>query len=83
VVTTEARCDALRGVYAGDGIDCDKADCDSSVDCACDWNGDGVLNLDDLRAFMEDFANGDADFDGDGDTDSDDVMAFLGCIRDC
>jgi hypothetical protein len=71
------------GRYAGDGSACEDIKCDTADEgCPCDWNGDGRVDLRDIRAFMQSFEDGDADFDGDEDTDQDDVIGFLMCVRD-
>ena len=83
VIVTRRLCDGARGRYAGDGSTCAQAACGAvGEDCACDINNDGILDIADVRAFMEDFEAGNADFDGDGDTDTDDAIAFMQCIRD-
>ncbi len=55
--------------------------------CAGDFNGDGVLNTQDVLAFLNAWAAGDAaaDFNGDGAVNTLDVLAFLnawteGCL---
>lgn len=45
--------------------------------CFADWNGDGVVDSDDLFSFLFDWARNDADYNGDGVTDSDDLFEFL------
>ncbi len=47
--------------------------------CAADLTGDGVLNVDDIDAFVAAFVGGDpiADLDGDGSVNIDDIDAFV------
>lgn len=47
-----------------------------------DWNGDGVVDFDDVLDFLADFDAGDADFNLDGVTDSDDLFLFLAAWAD-
>ena len=50
--------------------------------CACDLDGSGALNLDDIDAFASAFLSGDlaADLDGSGDLNLDDIDAFAACF---
>lgn len=50
--------------------------------CPCDLDGSGVLNLDDLDAFVAAFLAGDpaADLDGSGAINLDDLDAFVSCF---
>lgn len=50
--------------------------------CACDLDGSGMLNLDDIDAFASAFLSGDlaADLDGSGDLNLDDIDAFAACF---
>lgn len=43
-----------------------------------DWDGDGVVTLNDVFAFIADWQAGDADVNSDGETNFDDVIDFLG-----
>jgi hypothetical protein len=45
--------------------------------CVADYNDDGEINTQDVLAFLNDWAAGDADVTGDGLTDTRDVIAFL------
>ena len=72
----------MRVVLRGDGVACGADTCPDM--CACDWNGDGTLDTEDISAFLEDFRMGDADFNHDGTTDREDLVAFLECyIHGC
>ncbi|MEQ8769722.1 MAG: GC-type dockerin domain-anchored protein [Phycisphaerales bacterium] len=50
--------------------------------CPCDLTGNGLLNLDDIDAFVAAFLGGDlaADFDGNGTVNIDDIDAFIACF---
>lgn len=50
--------------------------------CACDWNGSGAIDSQDLFDFLGDFFEGAGDFDGDGVTNSGDFFEFLPCFFD-
>ena len=87
----EIRFDAVGGetyvVQAGvasgaGGVSAITVCCDCPAPCACDLNGDGVLNLDDIDLFAEAFVGGDpaADMDGNGVFNLDDITVFARCF---
>jgi hypothetical protein len=60
-----------------DAVSLSKADCEEDP-CLGDFNGDGVINVDDVLTAIAAFGNGDGgDVDGDGDTDVDDLLALM------
>jgi hypothetical protein len=78
-IITQANCTEAGGTYGGDNVTCRAANCPTA--CACDINRNGVLDLRDLFAFLNDYMAGNADFDGDDDTDAADLNAFVTCFQ--
>ena len=62
-ILTEDECDAIDGVFIGEGVDCDDVD-----PCLGDTNADLVVNLDDLLMVIQQWGSGssegDVNFDG-------------------
>ena len=65
------------GTFHGNGTTCENRTCD---DCPCDFDNDGVVDDDDLDAFLAAYQAGNADVNGDGQTDQRDVEAFMVCF---
>jgi hypothetical protein len=76
-LTSDAQCDAAGGQWIGALSSCNLADCPRN--CACDWNGDGTVDIYDLSRFFSDVAAGHYDFDADGRHNNDDIRAFTEC----
>jgi hypothetical protein len=46
-----------------------------------DWDGNGEVEPLDIRAFFDDYRNGEADFDGNGETEPLDIRFFFDAYR--
>ena len=79
---TEANCAALNGAFRGVGVACDPGGT-SVCGCAGDCNCDGIVNFDDINAFVEAVSLGtscnpyNADCDGNGSIDFGDINPFV------
>jgi hypothetical protein len=49
--------------------------------CPADWDGNGEVEPLDIRAFFDDYRNGQADFDGNGETEPLDIRFFFDAYR--
>jgi len=78
IVLTEAQCTAIGGTWQGANAACTQTTC--GVLCRCDYNADGVTDMADLFAFIDDYMAGDADFNNDNATNAADVAAFVDCF---
>lgn len=77
---TRAACEAGGGTYRGDGVACEPTACFARPACPCDWNGEGMVNSQDLFDFLSGFFDERADFNCDANTNSQDFFDFLGCL---
>jgi hypothetical protein len=80
-VLTANACALQGGTYRGNNVPCSASACAPGrpggwfIDG--DFNGDGVVTIADLAAFLQGYGAGDADINGDGATDVNDWMLFL------
>ena len=74
--------DALTPVDSNENILCFDPDCTPGNPCPCDVNGDGILDLTDVTAFISCFTLGlpCGDLNGDGILDLNDVSLFVSCF---
>lgn len=79
IITTRQQCHFHGGRFKGPDTDCDGPH--PCRRCPCDWNDDGVLDHNDLIAFVNDYLAGVADFNGDGTTDQSDLAEFMSCFQ--
>lgn len=63
-------------------LNCDVIDIDLPFFCDCDLDRDGDLTDADSAAFLEAFADGDADYNNDGTTNIQDLLDFFACFFD-
>lgn len=77
----QSLCTAQAGMWHGASVSCQPALCTPfGPTCACDWNGDGILNTLDLFDYAEAFQSGNADYNHDGATNEADMHDFVGCF---
>ncbi len=50
-----------------------------AINCRCDWNASGLIDVPDIFAFLNDWFAGNADFDGNGSSTVSDIFDFLNC----
>ncbi|USN99778.1 MAG: hypothetical protein H6810_03720 [Phycisphaeraceae bacterium] len=72
----------LTAADTNDRILCYDPDCTPGAPCPCDMNGDGILDLTDVTAFIGCFTGGlpCGDLNGDGILDLSDISAFISCF---
>jgi hypothetical protein len=84
---TESDCTAQSGTFRGAGVACDPSGT-SVCGCVGDCNCDGIVNFDDISAFVEALSLGiscnfyNADCDGSGFVDFDDINSFVALLSD-
>lgn len=72
----------LVEVHAVENVLCYDPDCTPGTPCPCDVNGDGILDLTDITAFIACFTTGMpcGDLNGDGVLDLNDINLFISCF---
>jgi hypothetical protein len=77
-IISEVLCDAIGGVYQGDGTDCDPNPC-----CLADFDYNRHVHTPDLLYLLGCWGTPCADLDCDGDTTADDLLILLGAWGPC